>query len=58
MRARPSAQNSSRPGRCAGFTFRLLGTVLDLLGRLLPGLGAAPVPVPVPSRPGRSQRPR
>jgi hypothetical protein len=54
MRARPSAQTPSR----AGFLIRLLGSVLDLLDRLLPGPGAVPVPVPVPRRPRADPRPR
>jgi hypothetical protein len=49
MRARPSVQTISRAGRLT----RLLGSVLDLLGRLWPTPGLAPVPVPVP-RPPRS----
>lgn len=51
MRARPSAQTLSH----AGPLTRLLGSVLDLLGRLWPGPGLVPVPVPVPApRPPRS----
>jgi hypothetical protein len=56
MRTRPSAQNPPRTGPHAGFAARLAGAeldLLDLLGRLWPGLVPAPVPVPSP-RPPRS----
>jgi hypothetical protein len=59
MRTRPSAQNPRRTGRHAGFTARLAGTeldLLDLLGRLWPGLVPTPVPVPVQVPSPRSPR--
>jgi hypothetical protein len=54
MRTRPSDTIFPLAGRSAGFQIRLLGNLLDLLGRLLPGPGGIPVPVPipVPRRPG------
>jgi hypothetical protein len=56
MPVRPSIQTLSP----SGFLMRLLGSVLDLLGRLLPGPGAVPtlVPAPVPRRPRADPRQR